>query len=69
MVDGRMIAVIAEHRRSYLTAQIAIDACVVNEEIALDVLRICSRWICHKNIVEEGGQKNHRRDAENSLRR
>src|SRR5262249_23923618 len=49
-VDARLITVVAEMRGRELAARVAVDARIVNEEVACDVLRQSPRPVSHARL-------------------
>src|SRR5262249_38062221 len=52
VVHHGIITLVAEHAGCNLPAKVAIDTGVVHEELAVDVFRISSRWIRHRESYE-----------------
>ena len=51
VVNDGMAGVFFKHGRGYLSAQITIDACLVNKEVSGNILGIGAFGIGHKEIV------------------
>ena len=47
MRNDRVVPFFLEDRRRYLPAQVAIDTCVIDEEVAGHILGISILWIGH----------------------
>ena len=62
-INNGMIRIFAEDPRRDLTAKIAIDACIVDEEIPWDVFRICAFYIGHGSILRLGNQPQRHKDT------
>ena len=50
--DSRVVSYILEYRGRDLPAQIAVDTCVIDKEVARHVLGISTLWISHLSILD-----------------